>query len=771
MKRISELVQSLVCCALYAAGLTLTNMFSQVPALFVYLCAFAGSALLFFLCASKFTRRLLLLFAFTAAVIVFLKVDVHGTVTTLFSDLSAGDYAKHERLISAFICSGALLFSFLMSGDEKCVYTLGALAIIWAVGRSLLGGEGRSIHVISVLLALICMYAFESGFEHARFKAMISTGLIAVIIALAVVPETGVENAFLRSAADDCIRFIIKTFNLDRDSLESRRSFDIGSYGWRTLYSSFGGPAYPTDTEVMLVEANETLYLRGSVRYTYNGRAWVDENNTDKAGKIKRYMMSGIEGLLYKDEFRRAFDTDKSSALEYSELKTASVTILGDNLYWAVYTPDRLQSIEFEQDVNLYYNNIGELFAARQLKQGDSYTFTYYSAGDTAAAVLACAEEKDSALASAILMNLEVPQGIDSRLTELVNSLTAGAETKYSAAQAIRGYLRENGTYTLNPGYVPEDADFVSYFVLEDMRGYCTYYAAAMTLMARIAGLPARYVEGYLVTPDENGECTVTGLDAHAWSEVYFSGYGWVTFDATPPRSNTNGDNDGSADEGGAEPEATATPMPTPQPTPTPTPAPSAASEAQATPTPEPDEPSEAPEQENPTPQPRNTPEPEKDNTLGDENQSSTDGNDSVNSLIWLLLLLLLPAAALFVRIRHTAPSYVVKRYSAPKDRLCVWYRASLNCLKAAGLAYMGGDTPVSFAERAADMDLAGEGFAEMSAMLSRVMYAGSGCTNADVNRARRAYEDINRRIGLPARVKNLILRVKNGFGSVDILP
>lgn len=41
----------------------------------------------------------------------------------------------------------------------------------------------------------------------------------------------------------------------------------------------------------------------------------------------------------------------------------------------------------------------------------------------------------------------------------------------------------------------------VSYFVLEAPEGYCVYFASAMAVMARIAGLPARYVEGYLAVP------------------------------------------------------------------------------------------------------------------------------------------------------------------------------------------------------------------------------------------------------------------------------
>ena len=55
------------------------------------------------------------------------------------------------------------------------------------------------------------------------------------------------------------------------------------------------------------------------------------------------------------------------------------------------------------------------------------------------------------------------------------------------------------------PGEVPSGEDFVSYFVLTSKSGYCTYFASALGVMACIAGIPSRYIEGYLVKADESG--------------------------------------------------------------------------------------------------------------------------------------------------------------------------------------------------------------------------------------------------------------------------
>ena len=59
--------------------------------------------------------------------------------------------------------------------------------------------------------------------------------------------------------------------------------------------------------------------------------------------------------------------------------------------------------------------------------------------------------------------------------------------------------------------------------------------------MFRYFGIPARYVEGYIITPEDansakSGEpIAVTGENAHAWAEYYRDGVGWIPFEATPP--------------------------------------------------------------------------------------------------------------------------------------------------------------------------------------------------------------------------------------------
>lgn len=66
-------------------------------------------------------------------------------------------------------------------------------------------------------------------------------------------------------------------------------------------------------------------------------------------------------------------------------------------------------------------------------------------------------------------------------------------------------------------------------------KGFCQYYAATMAVILRDLGVPTRIAEGFL--PGARAPRTATEQilfsNAHAWVEVYFSGYGWVTFDPT----------------------------------------------------------------------------------------------------------------------------------------------------------------------------------------------------------------------------------------------
>lgn len=111
-------------------------------------------------------------------------------------------------------------------------------------------------------------------------------------------------------------------------------------------------------------------------------------------------------------------------------------------------------------------------------------------------------------------LNIPLPQSDKERLKILVDRFKK------------RGF-----EYSLNPPIYKSQEDFL----INGIRGYCSHFAGAFAYLARTIGLPSRIVVGYLGGEYNpyNESVLIKELDAHAWSEVYIEGKGWVKVDPT----------------------------------------------------------------------------------------------------------------------------------------------------------------------------------------------------------------------------------------------
>jgi transglutaminase-like putative cysteine protease len=123
---------------------------------------------------------------------------------------------------------------------------------------------------------------------------------------------------------------------------------------------------------------------------------------------------------------------------------------------------------------------------------------------------------------------------VPDRVLALALELTATEPTPYDRARAIETYLRRF-PYSLDLPEPPANRDVVDYFLFDLQKGYCDYYATAMVVLARAAGLPARLAVGYAsgVYDPTTAEYVVTEAEAHSWPEIYFPEYGWIEFEPT----------------------------------------------------------------------------------------------------------------------------------------------------------------------------------------------------------------------------------------------
>ena len=135
-------------------------------------------------------------------------------------------------------------------------------------------------------------------------------------------------------------------------------------------------------------------------------------------------------------------------------------------------------------------------------------------------------------------LDLAIPRGSNPQLEALGSSWFrqgGSAEQRLQLAQAW--FKKQDFRYSLEPGRLPAQAPLDA-FLFERRVGFCEHYAASFSALMRAAGVPARVVVGY---QGGRWQTPLAGTpylqleqsDAHAWSEIWLNGQGWVEIDPT----------------------------------------------------------------------------------------------------------------------------------------------------------------------------------------------------------------------------------------------
>lgn len=611
-----------------------------------------------------------------AAVSAALVLMVHGQPLAL---------AAYSQELSALL---ALVFTGIgasLSRSEQAFFPLALLEIALLFIVSFLGASVSAASLLPLILALL-LSGRAPGVQARRIVPLCAVILAVTALLMPLSSQTLPELETLahrvQRMIDDYLFFT-----------QERTTFSLSATGYQPLGAAqLGGPAHPEDTPVMQVRTSGRTLLRGAIKNAYTGSAWTDSTPN------RRYLYVNPRFYALR---RNLFDQIRPSDSLRAELpESESITVLmRADATSTLYLTQRFSALSGDEIVP-YFSPASEVFGTRSLAFGDSYTFSGLRvSGDTPGirdVVLSAAQERDAYADTIRESYLALPEGIENAVYTLAGQITQDAQTDFDRADALCAYLRSAYPYTLLQSTPPAGRDFVSWFLLEERQGYCTSFATAMAVMARMVGLPSRYVEGYAAVPDSDGVARVTQQQAHAWVEIYFSGFGWLPFDPTPG-ANRGNDGDSSSDEPESNPPSpsptnTPSPSPTPEPTPSPTPdQPDAAPSPSPTPSPAPeDTPTPEPDAPTPTPDVSPTPPPKDDDPP----------RDPPKRLFPLLILLLLVLAAA-LRLFFCAPAQVAKRQKNANDALLVWYRAVEEALLCMGLAPLSGEAPASFLWRA----------------------------------------------------------------------
>lgn len=143
-------------------------------------------------------------------------------------------------------------------------------------------------------------------------------------------------------------------------------------------------------------------------------------------------------------------------------------------------------------------------------------------------------------------LDLSLPGNANPRLLALGRSWTALADPAARVHAAQAWFQAQDFRYTTTPGALPP-GDGLDAFLFERRAGFCGHYASAFSALMRAAGVPSRVVSGYLggtwVEPISGASyLELRQSEAHAWSEVWLPGQGWLQVDPSRwARNNASG--------------------------------------------------------------------------------------------------------------------------------------------------------------------------------------------------------------------------------------
>lgn len=393
--------------------------------------------------------------------------------------------------------------------------------------------------------------------------------LIAVVVSLIPATDKPLEWRISTKVINNVCRFasdvsfsVSKMFsgNPDEYSLSMTGYSDDGTIGGNIRDSnSISLYAYSRNLP------DNNLYLIGSVKDTYNKGKWNYSNNY-KARSYDEYTLDYLEYVyaVYRSnlcEDKHILNT-REVELTYNKILTSSVFYPLKTFSFTDSDQDRRMSFE-KPCVSFYKKPEGKVsytvrfvdidYAQENFKKlvDEQQNYSYDSNK-----VIDSDSMKQKINEQFHQIDYDIPSDLENilkkrseeiyrcyadsadvspRIKSLAADITKDCKDDYSKLKAIERYLNRY-EYTKSPGNVPKGKDPIEYFLFDSRRGYCTYFASSMVLLAKSCGIPARYVEGFstqLGLTDKVNNFEVNSNEAHAWTEAYIKGIGWIGFEPT----------------------------------------------------------------------------------------------------------------------------------------------------------------------------------------------------------------------------------------------
>lgn len=364
----------------------------------------------------------------------------------------------------------------------------------------------------------------RQGVEYPEFISLNATQMTVVLTTVLIVAAWLVPLGKQQQAVEGVFDSVVSPVTNRSDSLvrlfhnvDSRKGAELHTFG-ATL--PIQGNVKLGTKILFEVQSGEPGVVRATSYDEYTGNGWkATDRDTARVEGSELVDPEAAEGYAQRTvTILRVTVVDPESTV--LTLGTPVLTTL-DAL---VDTPDG------------FAGDIERIRSRRGLEKGDTYNAFGSTSRATAEQLAAAGSQYPDWVRERYLqLPKDLPPRVRAETERIIRE--AGATNPYEAAVAVQDYLR-TFPYDLTVEAAPPGHDVTDYLLFELRRGYFDFQATAMAVMLRTIGIPARVAVGYLLDPAEANETTYTIRkdDAYSWVEVFFPGYGWVTFNPTQDR-------------------------------------------------------------------------------------------------------------------------------------------------------------------------------------------------------------------------------------------
>lgn len=433
----------------------------------------------------------------------------------------------------------------------------------------------RVLFCISLLIISTAACGKDSGKIFVTQLTSVVTGLVmgmAVIIATIVTPANKYshtkwfENTFDRISNGEISFGMITDIFTEIFGEDPVIPVDIPGIS-EDIVSAIGGGYLGNQDEIKfsgemvmklhMPNKQGRYYIKGFIGKDYSNKRWTENKGVVSAtvNKGNVYTAEHMKKILESNKYYSSdvYDITLADRLSGSYMSNMEIEYIGPKVkfgFFPMYILNEVNTFHPRGDYgwqNTPYADIGYVYISDNfLPYIDYYQFDV--------------DPDEEQYRNYVYYNyLDVNTLIANELyAQWGSEVTETAYDRYVLACKIKNYLSwEKGfSYTTKPGKVPSDRDFLDYFMNETREGYCTYFATAAVMMFRSAGVPARYVEGYVfdssnfedygsysdrrvneysdIKSYEDRVVSIKDSNAHAWVEYYVDGVGWIDWEVTP---------------------------------------------------------------------------------------------------------------------------------------------------------------------------------------------------------------------------------------------